>query len=85
LAAREAEQVGGDAHLAVTALASPNADHRDGQPLLQFPGQFAGDVFEHHRKATDLLEGQGLALEGVLAGSGVALASVAQLVDGLGG
>jgi hypothetical protein len=38
LAAREAEEVGGDAHLAVTALASPNADHRYGQALLQFPG-----------------------------------------------
>ena len=68
MAAREAEEVGGDAHLAVTALASPNADHRDGQALLQFPGQLARDVLEHQRKATRLLQGQGLALEGFLAG-----------------
>ena len=53
--------------------------------MLQFPGQLAGDVLEHHRKATGLLEGQGLAFEGFLAGGGVALAAVAQLVDGLGG
>jgi hypothetical protein len=47
LALGEAQQVGGDAHLAVAVLAGADPDHWDAQVVPQAAGQGRGHVFEY--------------------------------------
>ena len=84
LTAGEAEEVGGDAHLAVAEIAGSDADHRDGEALLQLTRQGRRNVLHHQGKAAHVLQRERLAFERFLAGHGVALAPVAHLVHRLG-
>jgi hypothetical protein len=67
---REPQQIGGDPHLPITAIARPDPDHGDGEPLAQQSGQIPGNVFHHEGKTAHPLKLLGL-LEQPLAGAGI--------------
>jgi len=84
LAGGEAEQVGGDPHLAVAGRAGADADHGNGQLGGDGGGQVGRHVLQHQGEAARLLQGQGVALQPQSAGGVVALAAIAELVHRLG-
>jgi hypothetical protein len=57
---RQAQQVSGDADLAIAIVSSTDADHRDQETSSHLSRQRRGDMLEHKREATRLLKGNRL-------------------------
>jgi len=81
---RETEQISGDAHLAITAVAGADADHRDGQLGAEAGSQLRRHVLQHQREAAGRLQIQGGAAQTLLADRIVGLTAIAKAMHRLG-
>jgi len=85
LAGGQAEQVGGDPHLTITAVSGADADDGNHQFGPEGGRQARRHMFEDQGEASLVLQGQGLAPESLLADGILRLAAIAEAMHRLGG
>jgi len=81
----QAEQIGGDAHLAIAVVTGADPDHRDGELHPEAGGQLRRHMLQHQGKTASRLQIEGGAAQALLADGIPGLAAIAEAMHRLGG